>query len=97
MMRRAGLSCHRKDAKVLIIFALEELLSSCRSKIVGYAAKDFSRCCLLQVSANVEAHFWRKERGGKGFLGRPLSVLGWGCEVVGFWWVETLGGGCCQF
>ena len=53
MMGRAGLSCHFKDASMLILSALKELLSSCRSKIVGYAAREFSRCCLLQVSANV--------------------------------------------
>ena len=57
MTRRAGLSCRGKDDSVLILSALEELLSSFRSKMVGYAAKYFSWSCLLQVSVNVEADF----------------------------------------
>ena len=60
MMRRAGLYCRGNNANVLILSALGELLSSCRLKIMGYAAKDFSRCCLLQVSTNVEADFCGK-------------------------------------
>ena len=51
MMRRAGLSCRGKDASELILSALEELLSSCRSKMAGYDAKEFSWRCLLQFSA----------------------------------------------
>ena len=65
IMRRAGLSYCGKDASVLILSALEELLSHCRSKIVGYAAKEFSRYCLLQVSANVEADFCGRRGGGE--------------------------------
>ena len=53
-MRKAGLSCRGKDASVLILSTLDEILYSCRSKMAGYAANEFSRFCLLQVSANVE-------------------------------------------
>ena len=35
MMRRAGLSCRSKDTNVLILSALQELPSSCRSNIAG--------------------------------------------------------------
>ena len=42
MMSRSGLSCCGKGASVLTLSALEELLSSCRLKITGYAAKEFS-------------------------------------------------------
>ena len=74
MMRRAGLYCHGKYASVLILSALEELLSSCRSKMAGYAAKEFSWCCLLQVSANFEADFsWR--RGGRELSELPIVYL----------------------
>ena len=36
----------------------------CRSKIAGYAAKEFVLCCLLHTSANIEAG-----DGGRGLLG----------------------------
>ena len=77
MMRSAGLSCCRDDAIVLILSALEELLSSCRSNIAGYEANEFSRCCLLQVSVNVEADFGGR-RGGEGFARSSLV-----CSLVG--------------
>ena len=38
---------------------------SCRSKIAGYAAKEFVLCCLLHTSVNLEAG-----DGGRGLLGR---------------------------
>ena len=44
MMRRAGLSCRVKGANVIILSALVEMPSSWRSKIAGYAAKEFFRC-----------------------------------------------------
>ena len=65
MMRRADLSCHGNYASVLILSALQDLLYSCRSKIAGYAAKEFSWCCLLQVSANAEANFCGRRGGGE--------------------------------
>ena len=56
---------------------------SFRSKIAGYAAKEFVLCCLLHTSANVEAG-----NGGRGLLGglatskvRPL-VGSLGGEVL---------------
>ena len=59
---------------MLILSTLEELLSSCRSKMAGYAAKEFSWCCLLQVSANIEADFsWR--RGGRELSELPIVYL----------------------
>ena len=71
MMRRAGLPCHDKYANVLILSALVELPSSGRSKITGYTSKEFSRCCLLHVSANVEADFGGR-RGGEGFASSSI-------------------------
>ena len=66
MTRRDGLSCRGKDAKVLILSVLVDLPSSWRSKIAGYADKEFVHCCLLHFSANVEADF-----GGRTDKGRP--------------------------
>ena len=86
MTMRTGLSCCGKDANVLILSALVELPSSWGSNIAGYAAKEFYCFCLLQVFRNVEADFGGRIEG-KGLLGRPLSILGWSCEVVRFWWV----------
>ena len=40
---------------MLIPTALGEISFSCRLKMTGYAAKAFSRRCLLQVSENVLA------------------------------------------
>ena len=35
--------------------------------------------------------------GEEGYIGFPLSVLGWSREVVGVWWVEPLGAGSYLF
>ena len=60
---------------MLILSALVELPSSWRSKIAGYAAKEFVCCCLLHVSANVEVDFGGR-RGGEGFA-RYYLVYPW--------------------
>ena len=65
MISRAGLSCRVKDASVIILSALVELSSSCRSKMAGYAANEFSWRCLLQVSANVVDDCCRRREGGE--------------------------------
>ena len=96
MIRRAGLSCCGKDASALILYALEDLSSSCRPNMAGYAAKEFSWRCLLQVYANVVADFCVR-RGGKRLLGCPLSVLDWGCWLVEVWWVVPLEVGRCLY
>ena len=75
MMRRDGLSCRDKDDRVLTLSALMVLSSFCRSKIVGYAARESVLCCLLHVSANVEANFCGR-RGGEGFA-RSSLVCNW--------------------
>ena len=92
MMRRAGLSCCGKDAKVYIISALVVLLSFSRSKIAGYAAKESVLCCLLHISANVEADLGG--RGGReGFDGSSL-VCPWAGSLGGRGLVcGTYGGG----
>ena len=77
MTRRAGLSCRGMDVSVLILSALAELLSSCRSKMAGYSAKEFSRCCLLQVSANVKADCLGR-RGEGEFANLSLVCTGLG-------------------
>ena len=52
---------------------------SCRSKMAGYAAKEFVLCCLLHTSVNVESG-----DGGQGLLGglatsKVRSLMGsWG-------------------
>ena len=53
MTRRAGLSCRDKDARMFILSGIFAPPSSWRSKIAGYAAKEFSLCCLLHISVNV--------------------------------------------
>ena len=57
MTSRAGLSCRGKDASMFILSKLNDPLSSWRSKIAGYADKEFDLCCLLHISANVESGF----------------------------------------
>ena len=96
MIRRAGLSCRGKDAKEFILSALVVLSSFSRSKIAGYTAKELVLCCLLHVSANVEADLCG--RGGiEGFAGSYLVcswVVSFGCgDVVG----GTSGGGTGPF
>ena len=75
MMRRDGLSCRGKDVRLLILSALVVLSSFCRSNIAGYEAKESVHCCLLHVSANVEADFSGR-RGGEGFT-RYFLVCPW--------------------
>ena len=86
MMRRAGLSWRGKDDNVLILSSLAELPSSWRSNILGYVAREFACCCLLHISANVEAVFGGR-RGGEGSLSCPVSVLVWGRDLPAwtFW------------
>ena len=55
MTRRAGCYYHGKDARIFILSDLVALLSSWRSKIAGYAVKEFFLCCLLHISVNVES------------------------------------------
>ena len=57
MRRRAGLSCCGKDASMFVLSKLDAPPSSWRSKIAGYAAKEFVLCCLLHISNNVESGF----------------------------------------
>ena len=64
MMRRAGLSFCDKEARMFILSDIVVTSLSCRSKMAGYAAKEFVLCCLLHTSANVEAG-----DGGRGLLG----------------------------
>ena len=66
VMRRAGLYFRDKDANLLIFYALVEMPYSWRSKIAGYAAKEFVCCCLPHVLENVEAIFCGR-RGWEGF------------------------------
>ena len=57
--RRSSLSCRGRDASMFIFSDLDALPLSFRSKIAGYAAKDFVLCCMLHISANVESGFGR--------------------------------------
>ena len=57
--RRAGLSWRGKDAMMFILNDLVAPLSSWRSKIAGYAAKEFVFSCLLHLSAKVASGFGR--------------------------------------
>ena len=82
MIRRAGLSCRGKYASLLILSALEELVSSCSSNMAGYAAKYFSWRCLLQVYANVEDNFCGR-RGGGNFAEASLVCPRLGSSVGG--------------
>ena len=64
-MRRDGVYCRGKDASVIILSALGDMLSSCRSKMAGYAANEFYWRCLLQVSANVVDDCCGRREGGE--------------------------------
>ena len=79
MMRRSGLSCCGKEARMFILLDVVVTSFSCRSKIAGYAAKDFFLCCLLHTSANVEAG-----DDGRGLLGR-LANSSKICSLMGSW------------
>ena len=81
MMRRAGRSCRGKDARVLILTALEDMSSSCRSKMSEYAIIAFSLHCFLHISEKVVADCCVRRWGGV-LLGRPLSVMCWGRWLV---------------
>ena len=54
MMRRAGLLCCGKEARMFILSYVVVTTLSCRSKMDGYAAKESFLYCLLHTSANVE-------------------------------------------
>ena len=80
MMRRAGLSCCGKEARMFIL--LDVVVAACfyRSKTAGYAAKEFFLCCLLHTSANVEAGDGGRELlGGLANSSKVRSLIGlWG-------------------
>ena len=65
MMRRYGRSCCSMDDRVLILNALEELSSSCRSKMAGYAVKAFSWRFWMHVFENVMADCCVRRGGGE--------------------------------
>ena len=93
MIRRSDRSCHGKDARVLILTALEELSFSCRSKMAGYAAITFSWRCLLHVYEKVVADCCvRRGRGEIAGLSLVCPVLGTlvGGGLVGTSWGGTL-------
>ena len=90
MMRRAGHSCRGKDDRVLILTALEELLSSCRPKMAGYAAISFSWRWLLHVSEKVLADCCVRRVGGIDGPSIVCLVLG---PLVGGGLVSTSWGG----
>ena len=94
MMSRADHSCRSKDARLLILTALVELLFYCRSKMAGYAAKAFSRRCLLHISDNVVADFCvRRGRGeiiGSSLVCPVFGPLFGGGLVGGTSWGGTL-------
>ena len=95
MMKRSGRYFCGKDARGLILTVLEELLSSCRSKMVGYATKAFSWRSWLHVSENVVADCC--VRGGEWLLGSPLSFLNWVRLLLKVLLVVPLGAGRCPY
>ena len=97
MMRRAGLLCCGKEARMFILSDVVVTVLSCRSNMAGYAAKESVLCCFLYNSANVETR-----DGGQGSLGRfaPANVrslmglwggggLVWGASVTGTFHIPT--------
>ena len=84
MIRRFDRYCHVKDARVLILTALEELLFSCRSNMAGYTAIVFYWRYLLHVSEKVVADCC--VRRGRGDISGSSLV----CPVSGLWLVEVL-------
>ena len=71
MMRRAGLLCCGKEARMFILSDVVVTVLSCRSKMAGYADKEYVLCCFLHNSANVDTC-----GSGWGLLGvlSPASV-----------------------
>ena len=94
MMRRAGLSCREKYSRVFILSALGELLFSFGLKMAGYAAKEFSRRCLLHVSDNVVVDCCGRRGGGEvaelSLVSTGLGPLVGGGLVGGTPWGGTL-------
>ena len=79
MMRRASLSCCGKEARMFILSYIVVTLLFCRSKMAGYAAKEFVLCCLLHTSANVEAGDGRRGLFGGLATSKVRSLMGlWG-------------------
>ena len=95
-VRRAGLSCRGKDASVIILSALEDLLSSCRSKMAGMPPRSFLGVACCKFPRMLRRIFVGGE-WGESLLSRPLSVLNWGSELVEVWWVAHLGEGHCLY
>ena len=82
MIRRSGFSCRGKDASVLILSALEELMSSCSSNIAGYAAKDFLGAAFYKFPQMLRRIFGGRRGGGRVFwVVHCLSLVG----VVRWW------------
>ena len=76
MTRRADLSYCGKEARTSILSDVVVMVLSCRSKMAGYAAKEYVLCCWIHTSANVAT--WG---GGQGSLSvfSPASV----CALTG--------------
>ena len=76
MMRRAGLSCCGKEARMFILSDIVVTVLSCRSTMAEYAAKESILCCFLHTSSKVET--WD---GGKRSLGVfPTANV---CTLIG--------------
>ena len=80
MMRKTGLSCCGKGARMFILSDVVVTAFLCRSKTAGYAAKEFVLCCLLHTSANVEAGDGGRELlGGLANSSKVRSLMGLWC------------------
>ena len=76
MMRRSGLLCFGKEARMFVLSDVVVTMLSCRLKMAGYASKESFLFCLLHTSANVDTC-----GGGQGSIGvlSPASV----CALMG--------------
>ena len=93
MMRRAGLLCCGKEARILTLSDIVLTVLTCRSKMAGYAAKESVICFLLHTFANIETR-----DGGRVWLGglatpNVRSLMGlWGGVVLV--WGASVNGTC---
>ena len=77
MMRRDGLSCCDKEARMFILSDVVVTFLSCRSKMAGYADKEFVHYCLLNTYTNFEGGDGRQGLlGGLANSSKVRSLMG---------------------